>query len=118
MTSDRQRRANGANARASTGPKTRTGKARSARNALRHGLNIPVWSDGALAPQVEAIALRIAGPHADAETLDHARQIGEAQVDLNRVRSLRRDVIVRMLSQPRPDCPFSIAAGPTHKSVS
>ena len=107
MTSDRQRRANGANARVSTGPKTRTGKARSARNALRHGLNIPVWSDAALAPQVEAIALRIAGSHADAETLDCARQIGEAQVDLNRVRSLRRDVIVRMLSQPRPDCPFS-----------
>lgn len=35
LTSDRQRRANGANARASTGPKTRAGKARSAKNALR-----------------------------------------------------------------------------------
>jgi hypothetical protein len=68
---------------------------------LRHGLNIPVWSDAALAPQAEAIALRIAGPHADAEILDYARQIGEAQVDLNRVRSLRREVIARMLSQPR-----------------
>ena len=45
-------------------------------------------SNAALAPQVEAIALRIAGPHADAETLNYARQIGEAQVDLNRVRSL------------------------------
>jgi hypothetical protein len=106
LTSDRQRRANGANARASTGPKTRIGKARSARNALRHGLNIPVWSDSALAPQAEAIALIIAGPNADVETLDYARQIGEAQVDLNRVRSLRRDVIARMLSHPRSDCPF------------
>ena len=101
MTSDRQRRANGANARASTGPKTRAGKARSARNALRQGLNIPVWSDPALAPQAEAIALVIAGPNADAETLDYARQISEAQVDLNRVRSLRTEVIARILSHPR-----------------
>ena len=107
MTSDRQRRANGANARASTGPKTRIGKARSATNALRHGLNIPVWSDAALAPQAEAIALIIAGQTTDAETLDYARRIGEAQVDLNRVRSLRREVIARMLSQPRSACPFT-----------
>jgi hypothetical protein len=107
LTSDRQHRANGANARASTGPKTRTGKARSARNALRHGLSIPVWSDLALAPRAEAIALTIAGPNADAEILDYARQIGEAQVDLNRVRSLRKEVITRMLSQPRVDCPFT-----------
>jgi hypothetical protein len=74
---------------------------------LRHGLSIPVWSDPALAPQAKAIALRIAGPHADAETLDYARRIGEAQVDLNRVRSLRREILARMLSQPRSDCPFT-----------
>ena len=107
MTSDRQLRANGANARASTGPKARIGKARSAKNALRHGLNIPVSSDLALAPRAEAIALTIAGPNADAELLDYARQIGEAQVDLNRVRSLRKEVIARMLSRPRFDCPFT-----------
>ena len=102
--SDRQRRANGANARASTGPKTRAGKARSARNALRHGLNIPVWSDPALAPQAEAIVLLIAGPNADAETLDYARQFSEAQVDLNRVRWAGTEVIARILShRPRPE---------------
>jgi hypothetical protein len=74
---------------------------------LRHGLNIPVRSDPALAPQAEAIALRIAGPNADAETLDYARRIGEAQVDLNRVRSLRRETLARTLSQPLSDCPFT-----------
>jgi hypothetical protein len=101
VTSDRQRRANTTNAKASTGPATRSGKARSAKNALRHGLSIPVWSDRELVPQAEAIAFIIAGPNADAKTLDYARQIGDAQVDLNRVRSLRREVIARMLSQPR-----------------
>lgn len=89
MTSDRQRRANRANAKASTGPKTKAGKARSAVNALRHGLNSPVWSDLALVPQAEAIARAIAGPNADAETLARARRIGEAQVALNRVRARR-----------------------------
>ncbi len=38
---------------------------------------------------------------------NYARQIREAQVDFNRVRSLRREVIARMLSQPRSDCPFT-----------
>jgi hypothetical protein len=40
-------------------------------------LNIPIWSDPALAPQAEAIARKIAGPNAEAETLELARRIGE-----------------------------------------
>jgi hypothetical protein len=61
-------------------------------------LNISVWSDAALAPQAEAIALRIAGPNAEANALEWARRIAEAQVDLDRVRALRREAIVRMMS--------------------
>ena len=65
MTSDRQQRANRANAKSSTGPKTAAGKARSAQNAFRHGLNVPVRSDPLLAPEIEATALRISGPYAE-----------------------------------------------------
>ena len=100
MTSDRQRRANQANAKASTGPKTRAGKERAAQNALRHGLSIPVSSDPALSPHAEAIARRIAGPDAKAEALEQARRIGEAQVDLNRVRARRMALVTDPLGDP------------------
>jgi hypothetical protein len=95
LTTDRELRANRANAKLSTGPKTASGKARSAQNALRHGLNIPTLSDPALAPLAEAIARRIAGHDTDAETLDRARRIAEAQVDLERVRTYRQKMLIR-----------------------
>jgi hypothetical protein len=50
-TPNRRRQANMANAKASTGPRTEAGKARSSRNAFRHGLNVSIWNDAALAPQ-------------------------------------------------------------------
>lgn len=64
---------------------------------------MPVWSDPALIPQAEAIALKIAGPDADAALLEKARRIGEAQFELNRVRSLRTQAIASILSGP-PSC--------------
>jgi hypothetical protein len=97
LTSDRQRRTNRANANSSTGPKTAPGKSRSAQNALRHGLNVSVLSDPALAPMAEAIAHRIAGPNSNPEALERARRIAESQFDLNRVRNCRLRMISTML---------------------
>jgi hypothetical protein len=79
MTSERQHRANRVNAEASTGPKSAAGKTRAARNALRHGLNVPVLSDAALAPDVEALARRIAGNAAGALLFEQARRIAETK---------------------------------------
>jgi hypothetical protein len=100
LTTHRQRRANHANAKSSTGPKTARGKARSAQNAWRHGLNVSVLTDPALASFAEAMARRIAGPDADAEALEQARRIAEAQVDVNRVRDRRRCLISGLLTDP------------------
>jgi hypothetical protein len=100
LTSARQRRANQANAKASKGPKTKAGKARSAQNALRHGLCIPVCREPSLLFQAEELALKLAGPDPDDALLDRARAVAEAQVDLNRVRARRNALVARLMADP------------------
>jgi hypothetical protein len=98
LTSDRKTQANRANARASTGPQTLRGRARAARNALRHGLSLPVCSDPALSDEVETLAREIAGPGASKERRELARQLAEAQIDLRRVRYARHQFLSNALS--------------------
>jgi hypothetical protein len=97
MASARQIR-NRANARSSTGPKTATGRGRSARNALRYGLSLRVLSDPTLSQEVAVLARQIAGADAAPEIEQLACSIAEAQVDLRRIRGLRHDLISRALS--------------------
>jgi hypothetical protein len=103
VTSARKIRSNRANARSSTGPKTAKGRGRSARNAFRYGLSLPVLSDPTLSQEVAALARQIAGADATPEMQELARQIAKAQVDLRRVRGLRHDLISRALSDPDYD---------------
>jgi hypothetical protein len=102
-TSERKVRANRENARASTGPKSAQGRTRSARNALRHALSLPVYSDKALCEEVEALAREIAGPEANAEMRELARRVAEAQIDLRRVRWARHRLLSKALSNPSDD---------------
>jgi hypothetical protein len=81
--------ANRANASRSTGPKSPSGKLTVARNALKHGLAVPVRADPALVAPVEALTRRIAGEEAGASGLALARRVAEAQIGLDRVRAAR-----------------------------
>jgi hypothetical protein len=103
VSSARKITTNRANARASTGPKTADGRARAARNALRHALSLPVCSNPELSEEVETLAREIAGPDANAETQDLARQVAEAQIDLRRVRYARHKLLSDALADPDYD---------------
>jgi hypothetical protein len=103
MISARKVSANRANARASTGPKTASGRARAARNALCHGLSLPVHSDPVLSEEVEVLAREIAGTDATAEIRDLAHRIAEAQIEVRRVRYARHQFLSHKLSDPYYD---------------
>jgi len=89
LTSDRKIKANRANARSSTGPKTSHGRNRSAKNAFRHGLSLPAQSDHAFCEEVQALAHQIAGRNGSAYIQMLAVQVAQAQIDLRRIRYAR-----------------------------
>jgi len=103
LTSEHKIRANRENAQASTGPKTAQGRARTARNALRHALSLSIRSDPVLSEEVEALAREIAGTDANAEIQELARRVAEAQIDLRRVRCARHQFLTRTLADPYYD---------------
>src|SRR5579863_9856460 len=97
MISAKKLQANRSNARQSTGPRSGAGKALSARNARRHGLAVPVWSDPNLAAAAEALAREIAGERPTARITALARDIAEAQIDLVRIQNFRHELLIASL---------------------
>jgi hypothetical protein len=100
MTTPRQFKANRSNARASTGPRSKAGKARAGRNARRHGLSIAIASGPAAAGAAETLARHIVGDGAAPSAIALARAFAEAQIDLDRVRKVRRHVLGRLVANP------------------
>lgn len=111
MTSERKVIANRANARSSTGPKTRRGRARSATNALRHGLSLPIRVDQVLYEEARALANRIAGRNASAYINMIALRVAEAEIDLRRVRAARQGFLSQRLSDSDYQAPAKVRVG-------
>jgi hypothetical protein len=89
------------------GPKSAAGRARSAKNAFRHGLNLPLLTDPAASAEVVALARKIAASagaeqSGKPEFIELAYRVAEAQLDLVRVRWARRDLIAAALAE-EPD---------------
>ena len=91
---------NRANARASTGPKSKAGKARAAGNARLHGLSVPAVLDPSLADEIKELARKIAGSNASSDRREFAMTIAAAQVDLLRVRQVRHQMLSFVLNDP------------------
>jgi hypothetical protein len=94
----RRIRANRANARLSTGPRSGDGKARAARNALRHGLSLGSGALAELAPEIARLAVSLAGEGADPTRRELAGQAAEAHLDLLRIRRMRRALLASALA--------------------
>jgi len=103
VSSERRAAASRRNGRASQGPRTAAGKARASRNARRHGLSLPVWSDPQAAAEVRALAARIAGDGAHREQRALALRVAEAQIDLCRIRRRRHRLLDRKADAPADD---------------
>jgi hypothetical protein len=87
-------------ARRNSGPRTASGKRTTARNALRHGLSLPVLTDAAVAKEVVELAGRLAGGPADSEMRELALRVAAAQVDVKRVRHARNALFTRPVGAP------------------
>ena len=99
-TSQRKASSNRKNAQNSTGPRSELGRLRNSRNALRHGLAIPIGSDPSFSKDIEALATTLASGHNGQLAQEFARQGAEAHLDLARIRQLRSERLAAALGKP------------------
>jgi hypothetical protein len=111
MASERQIAANRRNARKSTGPRSGAGKSRSSRNAYRHGLTLSITSTAGSEKQLDRLVREIAGDTDDAITLERAREIAQAELDLARVRRAKLSLIERASTFGGVDPPELFSTG-------
>jgi hypothetical protein len=92
MAREKQLRANRENAMRSTGPKTAAGRLKSSRNALRHGLSLPL-ADQAAAMKAGQIAQLLAPEGADDLHAMAAVEMAQAHLRILQVAAVRGKLI-------------------------
>jgi hypothetical protein len=97
MTSQRKIEANRRNALRSSGPRTTAGKARSRRNAFKHGLAIPLNRDESFADRAEMFAAALTPLFAKPPEI--LRLAAEWQTEIERIQQTRVAMINREIEQ-------------------
>ena len=69
-----------------TGPKTERGRRHSSRNALRHGLSIPIECDPHYSTLIDPLSRAILGDDANPAHIPHARKVAQALLEVDRLR--------------------------------
>jgi hypothetical protein len=108
MTSPAKIRANRRNAVGSTGPKTADGKARSRRNAHKHGLSVPLDTDD---PEVDELVQVLAEPKCSiGEVRETMRSVAKEQCEVARVQRTRVNIINSQIEKMTVDEDQSVTA--------
>ena len=111
MPSERQIRANRANAARSTGPRTRDGKRVARLNALQHGLAASLQLDPDADPEVRLLQRAIAGGREEPQLVALAGSIAQIETLLRRIQGARRMLPESLVgSGGRADAPALIGA--------
>jgi hypothetical protein len=113
MTSAAKIEANRRNARCSTGPRSKAGKARVSRNAFRHGLSVPIGADD-LHAELEEFVQAFEGEFPSAKDSEEFSRLVEGQIELLRARHFRAELINRAaarLKTSSSDVEECVAAG-------
>jgi hypothetical protein len=88
MTSSSRLKANQKNAQKSTGPRSIEGRKRSSKNALKHGLSKGQNFDADHAQKVEFLSRKLCEGRDD-RCMEFAKELAQAQIQLNYIRSLK-----------------------------
>jgi hypothetical protein len=99
MATEKQIAANRANSKRSTGPKTKIGRLKSCRSALRRGLSCASPMN---AIEVETIAQALATVGVNDERLITARELAQTELELVRIRRVRGQMLASLLQCCHP----------------
>ena len=94
MTSAAKIEANRRNAQRSTGPRSKAGKARVARNAFKHGLSVAIGADDFHAERDELVQA-FEGQFDSAKNSEAFSRLVEGQIELQRVRRSKAELLNR-----------------------